>query len=223
MNSGWWLCSCPDHELSTTLLLSGLQPSQESTLIPSLLLYLSPSDVKHSLKINLVNSKLSGIFYVADYTLIHCRIDKLLLGELHCRSSTCKLSFCNSLVLQVLKNFVNGDFSTPKCLKGLTVELLESEFFLVGRLIQCLNPWSSCWPTLLLYKKNGSAFRQTASSGTWHTWWSRLVKRRTFFVLTHYRWLPLCIWLSILKIDGSQLFTIDNTCSSSQTKFKLRC
>ena len=52
--------------------------------------------------------------------------------------------------------------------------------FLVGRLIQCINPWSSCWPTLLLFKKNGSAFRQMASSGTWHTWWSRLAKRRTF-------------------------------------------
>ena len=61
LDSGWWLCSLQDLELPTRHLLSGLRPTQESTLVIFLLQHFSPSHL-NTLSINLVNSKLFGVF-----------------------------------------------------------------------------------------------------------------------------------------------------------------
>ena len=61
LDSGWWLCRHPEHELPTRCLLSSLWPFR-SPLGKFSFVILQPFSFKHSPNINLVNSEFFGIF-----------------------------------------------------------------------------------------------------------------------------------------------------------------
>ena len=76
LDSGWWLCRNPDHELPTRLLLSALRPSQKSALVNFLCNTSALFSFKYSPDTNLVNSqfflaifvKLTWKLYIAALT-----------------------------------------------------------------------------------------------------------------------------------------------------------
>ena len=129
LDSGWRLCSRPDHELPTRL--SSLQPSQETILV---IFFCNTSALLTKTLFEHKSGKLQtfGIFCLADSTLVHCRIDILLplpLGEPHYGPSICRLFFCGSSVIHVLKNLVNHRFGHSQLLEGLTVEFCHANIW----------------------------------------------------------------------------------------------